>query len=439
MNLKKNIKRSWLAILISAIAYIWFGYFTERQNFFNVLSLYIVLFSCFIYLKKQRLNFYYIAGVALGFRIILIAAIPNLSNDFYRFIWDGRMIWNDMNPFLRLPADNPNIIAQGKELYQGMGEMNGSHYTCYPPVNQLTFLLPAVFFSKSILGSVIVMRILIILGDIGLFYFGVKLLDYLKMPVYNIFWYILNPFIILELTGNLHFEGIMLYFLAWSLYLFVIKKWKASAVVMAFSIGVKLIPLLFLPLVFKKLKLKKSLIYYSICLGVLAIMFVPFVNQHLIQNFMKSINLYFQNFEFNASIYYIIREIGYHEVGYNIIQSVGEVTPLIILISVLILTFLANNRNHRKLIRSMLMAITIYYFLSTTIHPWYIAVPLFLCIFTRYRFPLVWSGVIILSYAAYSNGAYQENMWLITLEYILVYGVFMYEVFLKNEINYLKD
>ncbi len=75
-------------------------------------------------------------GLALVFRLIFLFATPNLSQDFYRFIWDGRMILEGLNPYLHLPQTfiNQGIhpIAEALNLYNGMGEMNGSHYTNYP-------------------------------------------------------------------------------------------------------------------------------------------------------------------------------------------------------------------------------------------------------------------------------------------------------------------
>jgi hypothetical protein len=326
-------------------------------------------------------------------------------------------------------GDESSIIHEAQRLYKGMGELNASHYTCYPPINQLGFLIPAILFSKSFLGSTIVMRLLIIAADIGTWWIGQKLLKHFNLNPKQILLYMLNPFILIELSGNLHFEGVMIFFLLWSLYLLLKGKWQASALLMALSISVKLIPLIFLPVLIRKLGWKRAIPYYLITGAITAALFAPFITSAFIQNFMSSINLYFQNFEFNASVYYIIREIGYQVTGYNIIQKVGKITPLIVLGSVLLISFLRKNENDKTLMTSLMWALGIYYLLATTVHPWYVAVILSLSIFTSFRFALIWSFTIILSYTAYINPDFKENLWLVGLEYVLVLGFLVYDFF----------
>ncbi len=413
--------------------YVNLAYFVPRENFMEVLMHYSVLFAGFyFFLNRANFSFAFLAFLALAFRLVFLMASPALSNDFYRFIWDGRLLFEGLNPYLSFPNEflesaHAGIVYNGEALAAGMGNLNASHYTVYPPINQFCFWLAALFGAKNLMVSTLVLRIIIILADIGIWFFGRRLLRHLKLDEKNIFLYILNPFVVLEFTGNLHFESVMIFFLIWTVYLLLTQRWVPSAVVLAFSICTKLIPLIFLPIFFKKLGWKKAVIYYLTTGTTCLLIFTPFLNQDIVQNLTDSLALYFQNFEFNASIYYIIRTIGFEVTGYNIIATAGKILPVITFIAILTLAFLRKNNRSQTLLKSMLFSVCIYYLLSTTVHPWYVAVPLGLAIFTPFRFPVVWSFMVILSYAAYGNRVYQENLVLIALEYIIVVVYFIYE------------
>jgi hypothetical protein len=442
----KENKSTLLLVAITVFLYFFFGYTLERTQFLKFLGIYTVLFSTYFYfIKKNYNNVQFLLGISILFRLVFIFSTPNLSQDFYRFIWDGRMVLEGLNPYLSLPEIVVNQLSfpinQALDLYAGMGELNGSHYTNYPPINQLCFLIAAVFANKSIIGSVVVLRLLIIFADVGIFYFGKKILEHLKMPVHTIFWYLLNPFIIIEMTGNLHFEPVMLFFLVWAIYLLFKNKWVWAAVLIACSIAVKLIPFLFLPLFFqwfvkRNASLKKGFLkliaFYAIVIGITTLLFLPFYSNELIENYSKSVGLWFRTFEFNASFYYIFREIGYLFRGYNEIEIIGKIIPVLTILFVGYITFFRKNATPKQLITALLFGLSFYYFTTTTMHPWYLATLLLLSIFTKYRFPIVWSFVIILSYAAYSNEIYKENLLLIGIEYILVYGFLIWEIFIKK-------
>ena len=429
-----------LLALLSVFLYISFGYDLIRTDYFKLVSLYAALFFLFyILILYYKDNFNLLVSFSIVFRVAFLFAIPNLSQDFYRFIWDGRMVFEGLNPYLYTPESFIKAevfpVFQAQELYNGMGELNGSHFSNYPPLNQFCFYLAALLSNHSILGSVIVMRILIIAADLGTLYFGKKLLKHLNIPIHNIFWYILNPFIIIELTGNLHFESMMIFFLVWSLYLLNLGKWKFAAVILACSVSLKLIPLLFLPLLFQKLGFKKSILFYIIVFSTTLVTFLPFYDIAIISNYSNSVGLWFQRFEFNASLYYIARAIGYLFRGYNEIAIIGTYIPIIVFLFTLGITFFKTNKTTTQLIVAMLLVLTFYYFTATTVHPWYIATLLILSIFTKYKFPLVWSFVIVLSYLAYLNKNNTENLYIVGLEYLIVYGFLIFEIIKKGPLN----
>lgn len=446
-----------LFAVLSIAFYINFGYGLERSDFIKLISIYTALFfTAYLLIEKTipkpRDNFWFLAGLGIVFRFVFIPAIPNLSQDFHRFLWDGQLLLQGVSPYLFTPSSSTALgvtIEQSQQLIEGMGTLNASHFSNYPPINQLFFAVAALFAGKSIMGSVIVLRMLIIFADVGILYFGKKLLEKLNLPIKNIFWYFLNPFIIIELTGNLHFEGVMLFFFVWALYLVFKGKWFWAAVLIGISVSVKLLPLLFLPLFLKYftnektqkvleifgVSIKKLVGFYSVIGFTVILTFLPFLSSEFIQNFSSTIGLWFQNFEFNASVYYIIRWVGFQVVGWNIIGTTGKILPVLVLLLVLAIAFFRKNKTSQELMTGMLFAVSIYFLLSTTVHPWYIATPLLLSVFTKYKFPIVWSFMVMLSYSAYGENGFDEKLWLVALEYLVAIVVALWEISIAKKFN----
>lgn len=447
MDFAKSYIIPFLLAALSVLSYWFFAYGLERSDFSKLIALYSALFLlAYILIERYRLNFWSLAFLGIAFRFVFIGAIPNLSQDFYRFIWDGRVLAQGLSPYLFTPdhaASSGITIAQADELKQGMGPLSASHFSNYPPVNQLFFAIAALLGGKSIFAPLVVLRAMVILADIGILYFGKKILERLNLPLQNIFWYFLNPFIIIELTGNLHFEGVMLFFLIWGLFLLFKGNWLWAAMLIGISVSVKLLPLLFLPLFFQYFVYnfkaprifqtfgimdKRLPVFYVVIILTTSITFLPFLSSEFIENFLATITLWFQNFEFNASVYYLIRWIGYKAVGWNIIGLAGKILPVVVLLFVVALAFFRKNRGPQQLVSAMLLAVSFYFLLSTTVHPWYIATPLLLSVFTKFRFPIVWSFVVMLSYSAYGKNGFNENLWLVALEYVVAIGFMIWEV-----------
>ena len=442
------IKSNRIALLIAVLGtalYLGFAYDLVRSDFIKLISLYGALFFLtYKIIQLYKGNFWLLASIGIAFRLAFIAAIPNLSQDFYRFLWDGRMLIQGINPYLFTPdylLNDPTAtlkfsMPQAQELFNGMGNLNASHFSNYPPINQLFFAIAGLFAGKSILGSLVILRVIMIVADLGILYLGKKLLEKLSLPVSNIFWYFLNPFVIIELTGNLHFEGVMLFFVIWSLYLLHRGRWFWAALLLAVSVGVKLIPLLFLPLFFQYFRQEKSLgqgfwLFTKFCLvvlGVVLLVFAPFLSNEFILNFTKTVNLWFQNFEFNASIYNIVKWIGFEYYDTNLIKPYGSISPFLVIAAIVALTFFRKNRTTKELITSMLFGIAIYFLVATTVHPWYVCTPILLSVFTRYTFPIVWSAAVILSYSAYGVNGFSEKLGFVALEYTVVIGFAVWEV-----------
>jgi|SaaInlStandDraft_1057018.scaffolds.fasta_scaffold00346_5 alpha-1,6-mannosyltransferase len=433
-------------ILLSVLGYYFMGFEVDRAQSLILIPLYLSLFFCSYPLIFKSYSLKQILGIGILFRLIFLFSTPLLSQDFFRFLWDGMLLSNGLNPYEATP-DLLNQTAPlfstpfSQELYKGMGALSAEHYSNYPPINQLGFYLASLIGGNSILANIISIRVLLILSDLGIFWFGIKLLDYLNRSKKRIGLYFLNPLIIVELTGNLHWEGFMVFFFIFGLYLIFVKnQWKWATISMAISVASKLIPLLILPLFWRFLKPKKSMLFGLLILLFLFLFFVPFfLGADNLSHYLNTLGLWFNRFEFNGSIYYVIRAIGYEVKGYNIIRKLGTVSPYIILGIVAVFTFIRNNKTPHVLLTGMLFCLSCYFFIATTVHPWYIVSLVSLAIFTNYSYPLIWSALVVLSYATYGNPDFNENYYLIGLQYGIVYGVFLLELIQrKNLLHHFK-
>jgi hypothetical protein len=296
----------------------------------------------------------------------------------------------------------------------------------------------------SILSSVIVIRLFILASEIGTIWLIKKILHHYQLPARNALLYALNPLVIIELTGNLHFEALLIFFLLLSYWLLITGKLISSAISFSLAICTKLVPLIFLPLMFSRLGWKKSSIFYLVVGVSTILLFLPLLNAEIISGFNESIGYYFKKFEFNASIYYLVREWGFWKYGYNIIQTVGWKLAAYATLTILIYTswdYIQNSKLRiqttdfkvRNLPNAFLIILCIYFAFATIVHPWYVTTLLALSVFTIFRFTLVWTVLIFLTYIGYTNNGFSENLWITSFEYIVVTCYFVYELIWKKE------
>ena len=418
----------------SLITYMFFCYFTKRHEHVNISLCVLGLFTFYILLLKLDLSTGLMVKIGLVFRLIILISAPNLSQDFYRFFWDGQLILNGFNPYLNTP--NEIIISKlisfpkMNEIYELMGSLSQNNYSNYPPIHQIITFITLLITDKSIIASIISLRLILILFDLGILFYGIKLLKILKKPKNIIFIYFLNPLVILELIGNLHLEGVMVFFMILSFYHLYRKKEIYSGIFLGLSILTKLIPLIILPLFLCRLGLKKSIRFIVTITVVISAGLAPFINFKSLINYSESINLWFSNFEFNASIYYALKEIFK---GFNIrlIDYMVYIIPISIFIVLTYLISMKKNKTQDILTQSLII-LTTYLFISTTIHPWYIIPLIFLSCFTNYRYPIFWSFTIFLSYFSYYEIQVNENHFLLAIEYGLVIGILFYEIYFKK-------
>lgn len=433
---KPGQRLSFVLAFASVVLYTQIAYFTQRTETSLLLASYAAVFCIYLLLTKSILSFHFLLGFGIIFRLIFLFSTPSLSDDFYRFFWDGILNVHTINPFMYLPReiiDNPSIhiSALNPEVFQLLNSPD--YYSVYPPVCQFVFWISANLGGKDLHVAVFIMKLFIFLAEVGSIFLIIKLLHIYKMKKELALLYILNPLVIIELMGNIHFEAFMIVFVLLAVFLLHKKKLLLGSAAFALAISSKLIPILMLPFFLKRLKIKRALLFYLLTLGFTVITFLPFLDDSLIAGMSSSIGLYFQKFEFNASIFYIVREIGFWVKGWDIIQTASKWLALITVSLIFFVTFLENTKK-QNVPGVLFWSLFIYFSFASIIHPWYATPLVAFSLFSRYRFPIIWSFTIFLSYAGYAADGFQEQLWVLLLEYLPVFGYLIYELIKNNDL-----
>lgn len=427
-----GVRNVLLALLATGIAAL--GYLTPRTETLQLLTL---AFACsalgwWIYRHTREEEVPQLLGAAFVLRLLLLFMWPNLSDDFYRFVWDGRLLAAGHEPFALLPRDVLHTAAgEAAGLTDALfAKLNSPDYfTVYPPVAQASFWLAARLSPQSVYGSVLVLRILQLLAEAGTLWLLPRVLRRMNMPARSALLYALNPLVILELTGNLHAEALVVFFCLAAMY-FLSNRFYFSAMLFGLGIAAKLLPLLLLPLLWRLLGTRRMLVYSVVAVGVAAVCFLPLLAGGFVPHLLSSIDLYFRKFEFNASLYYLVREAGFVAKGYNIIGVAG---PALLLLSLLGIAVLALRKAQGDVTavfaRRAALALFVYYACAAIVHPWYVVPVLLWCVMGRWRFGLVWSVMVWVSYSAYGVDGFAEHFWLLFLEYVVVLGVLVGELY----------
>ena len=413
--------------LLMVLGYGYWAFQGSRTEMGLLLGLYAILFLAYMYVIRSPLSgsttthWYSWLATALVVRLIGLWVIPTLSDDFYRFVWDGRLLVAGYNPYLYLPEALPaDLDSAAAHLSEDLFHLLNSpeYYTIYPPLLQGWFGIVASL-TDDLRWSAFGLRLPILLAELATVYYLYRLMltegCSAERSRRGVLVYALNPLVILELTGNIHYEGLLIPLLLGSIFHTTRGHATPSSLLLAGAVGVKLLPLIYFPALTRPLSWPQRLRYGLVTAAGVLIPFLFFIESGFFLHFGKSLQLYFQQFEFNASLYYLLRGMGQWLLGFNPIEYVG---PLLALTSATgILWISSEGRLPLSLRERVLLVGAVYLLCATTVHPWYLTPLLALGVGTRFRFQFVWTGVAILSYAAYGYDPVWENPWLLLLEY----------------------
>ncbi len=234
------------------------------------------------------------------FRVTLIPTAPTTSPDVYRYIWEGKIIYNGYNPYEYSP-DAEQLSELRDDLYAKVTFKNLP--TIYPPAAQIIFLASYSLTGNSLTG----LKLIYLLCEIITMIFLVKLLTLKGMTPNLVMLYAWLPLPVMEYFVNAHIDaaGIMLLIL----FLYFLEKGKMLPAVFAFTFAflTKLYPVFLIPLLVKKLRKQRFMYFILIFIFTSILFYYPFINGS--QSVTKMLSIYANKWEFNASVYYLLAAV----------------------------------------------------------------------------------------------------------------------------------
>jgi hypothetical protein len=394
----------WLPFAIYLLA-IWWISRTPGQTDFKQTSALVLLF-------------------ALVFQVTLLFSSSPLSDDIYRYYWDGKVFSHGINPYTYSPDAEqlqPLIDTNWEKL------QNVNVHTFYPPVSQLFFaaaylITPSPFTLRlfSVLFSLISVGVLIlILKELGL--------DGRYSIVYA--W---SPLVTIEFANSGHIDCLAVLFTLLSFLALLRGKKVLSSAALGLGVLAKFYPLLFAGLLLPRWGRKGALVFA----GVITAFYLPFLGAG--EGLLQGFSYFMGRGLFNGSLFPLLSG------GLGTMMErpdallVSKVLAGLIFLGFLAYLVYSYSRSLEQEGRDLLLLkysfwlVGAFLLLSPTVHPWYLTWVLpFLCFFRSAGWILL-TGTAILARTIYigyeAAGVWQELWWVRLVEYgppylLMLYGL----------------
>lgn len=194
---------------------------------------------------------------AVLFRLSIIFSPPYLSDDIYRYIWDGRVQSAHINPYRYIPADPALTNLRDEKIYPHINRRDYAH-TMYPPVAEGIYLL-----TTRISESVTWMKLTMVgFEAIGVWAI-VQLLASFGFARQRVLIYAWHPLAVWEFAGSGHVDAVAIAFIALALLARRKNLESATGVLLACATLVKLFPVVIFPALFKRWNWKMPLAFVT--------------------------------------------------------------------------------------------------------------------------------------------------------------------------------
>ncbi|MDQ3142011.1 MAG: DUF2029 domain-containing protein [Bacteroidota bacterium] len=410
-------------------------YIGNQSDFISIIFPYLISFIVYI-LILQRTNdlittyqFIYIGFLC---KLLGLFAFPHLSDDVFRFWWDGVLLSHGVNPFSYTPSEAlqleqlQSIIPKLQPVYD---HLNSPHYySIYPSVCQILFVICAFISQGNIFLFSLLLKLIFVLADLGILFFLIQLLRRWRIPVQASLVYFLNPLIVVELHGNLHFELVLIFGLIAALWFWGKNQFLYSGIFFGISVFSKLTSLLFLPyLLVQRFQFKSSL-KFIIGAAIISVSFLPFIWNNY-EHFFTSLTLYFRQFEFNSMVYAPLESYLFEYKWHEWKSNTGFILSCVYLIIFFILLWYYHFKSLEKnVLKFMWLSLFFYLILSSTVHPWYISPLLLLGVFTFRYTSVLWTLLIMFSYVKYDSQTKMLIPFISAMEYSLLVICLFWEI-----------
>lgn len=216
----------------------------------------------------QRRVLAIIAAGAIAMRLTMLLVEPYLSDDIYRYIWDGRVQAAGINPYRYIPAAPELQHLRDAAIYPSINRADYAP-TIYPPTAQMFFLL------VTRLGeSVLMMRLGLLLCEAIAILATLKLLARLDLPAQRIAAFAWHPLAVWEVAGSGHVDALMLALLVPAVLAFLHGRTLLAVALATAGALAKPIALLALPVFWRSWDWKAP----AVALGTVCLLYAPYLS-----------------------------------------------------------------------------------------------------------------------------------------------------------------
>ena len=238
-----------------------------------------------------------VIGLALAavWQILFLVKPPGLDDDIHRYVWDGRVQRLGYNPYIVVPGD-PALSALHTAETRTLNHPDLP--SLYPPGAELFFR-----GVTAIHESVFALKLAFVICDVAIVF---VLLDVLRSSGQAAHWvlaYAWHPLLATEVAGSGHIDivGALLLLISVAA---LGRRWRTvAAIAFALAVGVKLFPIVLLPLYWKRIRIRDG----ALAAIVLGLLYVPFFSHGRIPT--GSLGTYVQSFRFNDPVFALLERV----------------------------------------------------------------------------------------------------------------------------------